>query len=228
MDDAIEVLGELREAVRRAMGVARFPIAVPFTARVGRAGLEAAPAARAEAQRIGHRLVAIDVYRAQHGGEHDARPVFRRQQLEIEAQRTQSRFDRGVRQGQHRRQVRLRIVLVLRSVDVRRRHDQGRIAAVLQPVDKLERGFFQVGERELVVVVLVPIVPAPDARDAVVQALGEHDDATAIELRDMRAIEARAVGDADEIGTELACSCLNRGRCQRFPVNLHGLPSACA
>ena len=50
----VDVLGELREAVRRAEAVAGLPVAVPMPDRIGRAGLEAAPAARAEAQRCLH------------------------------------------------------------------------------------------------------------------------------------------------------------------------------
>ncbi len=83
-------------------------------------------------------------------------------------------------------------------------------------------------EGKLVVVVLVAIIPAPDARHAVVQALGEHDRAAAIELRDLRGVQAGTVGDADEVGAELARLGLNLGRCQRFPVDLHSVLSACA
>src|SRR6202030_3540 len=44
-DDAPDVLGELRKAVRRTEAVARFPIAVPMPHGVARTDLEAACAA---------------------------------------------------------------------------------------------------------------------------------------------------------------------------------------
>ena len=133
-----------------------------------------------------------------------------------------------MRQRQHGLDVLRRLVVVARWVDVGRRHDDRRVAAVLEPVDQLERCFFQMGERELVVVVLVAVVPAPDARHAVVQALGEHDGAAGIELRDVRGVQPCADGDADEVGTELARFSLDLGCRQRFPEYLHSAPSGVA
>src|SRR2546428_9042468 len=67
-DDAIEVRGELREAVRRAVGVAGLPVAIPFAPGVGRAGLDAPAAARTQAQRLLYRLGAFHPHPAEHGG----------------------------------------------------------------------------------------------------------------------------------------------------------------
>src|SRR5258706_3299394 len=120
------------------------------------------------------------------------------------------------------------LVVIARWIHMRRRHDDRRIAAVFQPIDQLERSLLEMREGELVVVVLVAIVPAPDARHAVVETLGEHDDAAAVELRDLRGVEALAVGDADEIGAELARSSLNLRCCQRFAEYLRAAPFACA
>ena len=83
----------------------------------------------------------------------------------------------------------------------------GRIAAVLEPVDELERRFLEVRQRELVVVVLVAVVPARDARHALVEALGEHDDAAGVELGDVRGVDGLSVGDAHQVGAELAAPC---------------------
>ena len=210
------------------MTVAGRPVAVPLQHGVAGTGLQAPAAARTEAERMRHRPVALHRHGAEHGREDDARAVFRRQQLQVEPKRAESGFDRGMRQRQHRLEVLGRLVGIGRWIDMGRRHDHRRIAAVLEPVDQLERGLFQMGQRQLVVVVLVPVVPAADARDAVVQALGEDDRAAAVELRDARGIEPRAVGDADEVGAELARLGLNLGRCQRSPVDLHAVLSACA
>ena len=48
------------------------------------------------------RLVALDVDRAQHRGEHHARAEFGRQQLQVQAERAEPRLDRGVRQREQR------------------------------------------------------------------------------------------------------------------------------
>ena len=96
-----------------------------------------------------------------------------------------------------------------------RRHDDRRIAVVLEPVDQLERSFLEPGERELVVVVFVPVVPGRDARDAAREALGQHDHARAVMLGDVggplrilrigrMALQRGAVRDADEVGAERA------------------------
>src|SRR5688572_8763195 len=66
VDHAPEVLGELGEAVRRAVLVALLPVALPVPDHVAGAGLEAAAAFRPQAQRLGHRPVALDVERAEH------------------------------------------------------------------------------------------------------------------------------------------------------------------
>src|SRR6185503_19855656 len=58
-------VGQLRDAVRRAVAVAGFPVAVPLLHRIGRANLEAATAGRALAERFLHRPVALDFDRAQ-------------------------------------------------------------------------------------------------------------------------------------------------------------------
>src|SRR5690606_27153182 len=77
-DDAADELGELREAVRRPIAVAGAPVAVPVPDRVPRAGLEAPPAGRAEAQGRLHLPIGLDLDRGQHARQHDARPVFGR------------------------------------------------------------------------------------------------------------------------------------------------------
>ena len=51
-DDARDVLAQLGEAVRRTKAVAGRPVARPMPDGIGRTGLEAAPAARPEAQRV--------------------------------------------------------------------------------------------------------------------------------------------------------------------------------
>ena len=183
--------------------------------RVGRAGLEAAPAVRPEAQCGFHFLVARHVERTENCGQEDARAIFRRQQLQIEAERPETRLDRGMGQRQQRCLVLVRIAVIAPRIDMRRRHDDRRIAVVFEPVDELERSLFQTRKRELVVVVFVAVVPCGDARRAAAHALRQHDDAAGVQFGDVggpsrigrvgrMAIKRGAIGDADKIGTERA------------------------
>src|SRR4029077_16023176 len=50
-DDALEMLGERREAVRRAIAVARGPVAIPVADGIAGTGLEAAATGRPQAER---------------------------------------------------------------------------------------------------------------------------------------------------------------------------------
>jgi hypothetical protein len=128
-----------------------------------------------------------------------------------------------MRQRQQRCLVRVRIVLIAPRINMGRRNDDRRIAEIFEPVDELERDFLKPGERELIVVELGTIAPRDDTGDAVVEMLGEYDDALVVELRDVDrparvggigrvGIHHLAVGDADEIGAELA----------RLVLDLHG------
>src|SRR5271169_1392110 len=170
-DDAGDVLAELGKAVRRAEAVAGGPIAGPMTDRIGRAGLEAASATWPVAQRGFHLLVARNIERTENCGEEDPRAVFRRQQLQIEAKRPETSFDRGMRQRQQRRLVLVRIAVVAPWIDMGRRYDDCGIAVVFEPVDKLKRSLFKTRKRQLVIVVFVAIVPGGDPRCAAAHTL---------------------------------------------------------
>ena len=110
---------------------------------------------------------------------------------------------------------------------MRRRHDDRRIAVVLEPEDEFERGLLEPRQRQLVIVVFVAVVPGMDTGDAAAETLGQHDDAAAVKLGDVggpariapdRAggVQHRAVGDADEVGAERARLGLDLGRGQRL------------
>src|SRR6516225_5862264 len=66
-DDAADVLAQLGETVRRAEAIAGWPIACPMPHRIRRTGLQTSPAARAQAHRAVHLLVAGDIDRTEHG-----------------------------------------------------------------------------------------------------------------------------------------------------------------
>ena len=108
-----------------------------------------------------------------------------------------------------------------------RRHDDRRVAVIFEPIDQLERRFFQARERKLVVVVFVAVVPGGNAGAAAAYALGQHDDPIAVEIGDVgrppgiarirrMALERRAVGDADQVGAERTRFRLDVGRAERL------------
>ena len=143
-----------------------------------------------------------------------------------------------MRQGQQRWHMAIGIAGIAPGIDVGRRHDDGGIAFVLEPIDQLERRLLQARQRELVIVVFVPVVPRRNARDAVVETPGEHDDAAAIEVGDVGRsarmsrvrrilLHERPIGDADEIRSELARFGLDAGGRQRaleYRDHAHSLP----
>ena len=195
--------------------------------RIGRTGLQAAPAAWAEAQRCFHLLVAGDVDRTEHGGEQHAWPKFRREQLQIEPERAEACFDRGMRQRQQRRLMPVGVTVIAPGIDMGRRHDDRRVAVVFEPIDQFERRFFQARERKLIVVVFVAVVPGGDARAAAAHALGQHDHPAAVEIGDIgrppgiarigrMALQRSAVGNADQVGAERTRLLFDIGRAERL------------
>src|SRR5688572_17364183 len=96
VDHAPEIFGQLREAVRRAVLVARVPVALPLADHVARTRLETAAAFRSEAERFGHRPVALDVDRAEHRREEHPRPELLGEELFVETERPQPGFHRGM------------------------------------------------------------------------------------------------------------------------------------
>jgi hypothetical protein len=208
-----EELRELRESVRRAVFVACRPVAVPVLDHVAGAGGEATPAFGALAERLRHASPGRDRHRGKHGGEHHARPEFRRQQHAIEAERAEPSLDRGVVEREQWLHRLVRIALVAPGIDMRRRHDQRRVALQLEPQHHRERDLLERGQGQLVVVVFVPLVPARDARDARREPLADDDDAAGVVIRDIRRharigrigrvrVDLGAVGDAHDVGAE--------------------------
>src|SRR3954469_17555127 len=202
VDDLAEVVRKIGEAVRRAVAIARVPIALPVLDHIARARFQAAAAFRAMAQRFAHRLVALDVDRGKHRGQQDPGAEFFCKELQIQTERAEARLDRGVRQGHQRSHVLCRVAVVAPGIDMGGRHNDRRVARVLQPVHELERRFLERGERQLVVVVLVAVVPRQDARAPGLHAHREHDSAAAIVLGDLACAHRFAVGDADQVGAE--------------------------
>ena len=164
----VDVLGQLRES-RAASGsgsqASQSRLQCP-TASPGQA-LRQRAAGRAEAERLLHLLVAGDIDRAEHRGQHHARPVFGREQLQVEPERAEARpRPRHAAATAASSDAASGSPSVAPGIDMGRRHDDRRIAVVLEPVDQLERGFLQPRQRQLVVVVFVAVVPGRDARDA--------------------------------------------------------------
>ena len=169
----------------------------------------------------------VDIDRTEHGGEQHPRSEFRREQLQIEPERAEAGLDRRMRQRQEGRHVPVRIAVIAPRVDMRRRHDDRRIAVVFEPVDELERGFLETRERQLVVIILVTIVPGGDAGGAAAHALGQHDHAACVQIGDVGRtpwiarvgrikLQRRAVGDADEVGAERTGFRLDLSRGERL------------
>src|SRR5215475_10133154 len=101
-----------------------------------------------------------------------------------------------------------RIAVVGPGVDMRRRDYDGGVTVVLEPINELERGFLQPRERELVVVVFVPVVPRGNPGAAAAHAFRQHNHTPAVEIGDIRwppwiprigriALKRRAIGDAN-------------------------------
>src|SRR5262249_60335423 len=97
--------------------------------------------------------------RRQARGENDSWADLRGQGLLVETERAEPGLARRVRQREHGRLVRLRIVVIAPGINVGRRNDDRRIAEVFEPVDKLERDFLEPRERKLIVVELGAIAP---------------------------------------------------------------------
>ena len=215
------------EAVGRPELVAARPVAVPVADHVARAGAQAAPAFRPLAQRGFHPAVAFDRGRTEHAGEHDPRAVFRRQQLQVQAQRAEAGLDGAMVEGQERLHRLVRVAPVAPRVDMGRRHDQRRPALAFQPQHQLEGDLLERRHGQFVVIVFVPLVPARDLGDAGRQPLGEHDDPVGVVVRDVGrnprigrigrvGVDLRAVGDAGQVGAEFARLRLDIGGAQLF------------
>src|SRR5207245_9881911 len=85
-DDALEMLGQRREAVRRAIAVARGPVAIPVADGVAGTGLEAAATGWAQAERSLPPLVGGARDPAEHGGAIHARAEHGRHELGMQAE----------------------------------------------------------------------------------------------------------------------------------------------
>src|SRR5215471_6102487 len=118
-----------------------------------------------------------------------------------------------MRQRQQRTETLARIAVVGPRIDMRWRDDDGRVAVVLKPINELERGFLQPRERELVVVIFVPVVPRGNSSAAAAHTFRQHNHAPAVEIGDIRwptrtprirwiALKRHAIGDTNEIGAE--------------------------
>ena len=97
-NDGLDVFRQLRKAVRRTVRVTSLPVPAPMLYGVGRTYRKTLSARRAQTQAICRSLIGFHVERRHDRSQHDARPEFRRQQLLIQAERSQSGLDRRMRQ----------------------------------------------------------------------------------------------------------------------------------
>ena len=188
-------------------------------------GGETAAAFGALAKGLGHRTVGFAIDAAHHRRQHNARPVFRCQQLQVEPQRAEPRLHRRMVQREQCGQMLVRIVLIGPRVDMGRRDDNAGISLVFQPIDKIERRFLEHRQGQFVVVVLVAFVPARDPGCAAGVALSKDNNPAGVMLRDIRRflgeirrrvfLEHGAIGNADQIDAEFPRLCLDVGRGQR-------------
>src|SRR5215470_5433176 len=212
LDHAVEELEDLREAEFLRLGRALSLGDPPVQHRVGGARVQAPAARLADAHLLGDALVGLELELGQDAGEVEARAELRREDVDLEPERAESRLDPEVARGQPAVARALERPLGL----LRRGHERGMTVAlqlfgktVGEPVHLPQHQHVEVLHRD------VGLAAERPRRDAV----RDDDDAAAIRrdalwrLRPERigreGIEGLGGSDADEIGAQFLRAALD-------------------